>query len=81
MHLCHRAQGGDGLPPCLGWVFAEQPPAQGRPACALLFRRYPASVFAAGRDGKTHGGQGAQNGYLLGAHLGGCSCPAHGARR
>ena len=65
------------MPPCLGWVFAEQPPAaQDRPICALLFKRYPAAVFAGagGKDSK-------QRGYLLGAHLGGCTCPANGARR
>ena len=75
-------QGGDGLPPCLGWIFAEQPPAQGRPACALLFKRYPASVFAAaGKDGKKRGAQGVPPGYLLGAHSGVCTCPAYDARR
>ncbi len=71
------------MPPCLGWVFAEQPPAaQDRPTCALLFKRYPAAVFAGGgTDGKHRGTAGAQRGYLLGAHVGGCTCPANGARR
>ncbi len=63
------------MPPCLGWLLMEHLKSPGNPSCTLLFKRYPASVFAA-RDAAKQGPPHAAPGYLLGSYSGSCSCPA-----
>jgi hypothetical protein len=68
------------MPPCLGWLFTEHLQTPGRPSCALLFKRYPAGVFAA-RDALKQGPRAAPHGYLLGSYSKACSCPAEANAR